>query len=149
MNNVQEKSKESNSPRPLVVDANVMLSALIKESYTHTLLFSESFKLFTPEYIFTEFEKHKEEIIEKTKRTAPEFFRLIEVLRRRITIVPPEELIQYFKEAEQITPDPDDMIYFALALKLNCPIWSNDKKLKKQNRIKVYHTHELNKVNLS
>jgi predicted nucleic acid-binding protein len=35
------------------------------------------------------------------------------------------------------------MVYHALALKLNCAIWTNDKKLKQQTKIKIYHTHEL------
>ena len=90
----------------LVIDANILFSALIKDSFTSTIIFSDTFRLFTPEFISTELEKHKEEI----------------------------------------TPDLDDMVYFALALKLNCPIWSNDKKLKQQNKIKIYHTHELNKI---
>ena len=38
------------------------------------------------------------------------------------------------------------MAYFALALKLNCAIWSNDKKLKEQNKIQVCSTHELSKI---
>jgi len=130
----------------LVVDANVLFSALIKDSFAYNLLFSGSFHLFTPEYIFTEMEKHKEEILKKTERSEEEFFRLLEILKRRIVIVPLEELVSYVEEAEKLTPDPDDMAYFALALKLNCAIWSNDKKLKDQNRIKVYNTHELSKL---
>jgi len=74
------------------------------------------------------------------------FFRLIEKLKRRIIIIPLEELIFYVEEAEDLTPDPDDMVYFALALKLNCIIWSNDKKLKEQDKIKVYSTHELSSL---
>jgi len=130
----------------LVVDANVLFSALIKDSFAYNLIFSDSFHLFTPEYIFTELEKHKEELLKKSERTDEEFFRLVETLKRRIVIVPLEELVPYVEEAEKLTPDPDDMAYFALALKLNCPIWSNDKKLKKQDKIKVYHTHELSKI---
>ena len=130
----------------LVIDANVLFSALIKESFNYNLLFSGKFHLFTPEYIFTELEKHKEELMNKTERTTEEFFRLVETLKRRIVIVPLEELVPHIKEAEKLTPDPDDMAYFALALKLNCAIWSNDKKLKDQNKIKVYHTHELSKI---
>jgi predicted nucleic acid-binding protein len=57
-----------------------------------------------------------------------------------------EELSEFVQEAENITPDPDDMVYFALALRMKCPIWSNDKKLKEQEKVKVYNTHEL--VNL-
>ena len=130
----------------LVVDANVLFAALIKDSFSYNLFFSDKFHLFTPEYIFAEFEKHKEEILEKTERTTEEFFRLFEILKRRIVLIPLEELTPYVKEAEKITPDPDDMAYFALALKLNCAIWSNDKKLKEQDTIKVYHTHELKKL---
>lgn len=121
-------------------------SALIKDSFACNLLFSSSFHFVTPEYIFTELEKHKEEILKKTERTNEEFFRLVETLKRRIVIVPLEELVPYVEEAEKLTPDPDDMAYFALALKLNCAIWSNDKKLKEQDKIKVYHTHELQKI---
>jgi len=106
----------------LVIDANVLFSALIKDSFTYNLLFNEKFHLFTPEYIFTELEKHKEEILEKTERTTEEFFRLLEILKRRIVIVPLEKLVPYVEEAEKLTPDPDDMVYFALAFKLNCAI---------------------------
>lgn len=107
------------------------------------LLFSGRFHLFTPEYVFTEFEKHKEEILEKTERTTEEFFRLLEIVKRRIILVPLEEIIAYVEEAEKISPDPCGMSYFALALKYDCAIWSNDKKLKQQRSVKVYHTHEL------
>jgi len=131
----------------LVVDDNVIFAALIKEdSFAYTLLFSDAFHIFTPEYIFTELEKHKDELLEKTERTTEEFFRLVETLKRRINIIPLEELVPYVEEAEKLTPDPDDMAYFALALKLNCAIWSNDKKLKVQDKIKVYNTHELSKI---
>ena len=130
----------------LVIDANVLFSALIKDSFAYNLLFSGSFHLFTPEYIFTELEKHKEELLKKTERTDEEFSGLLEILKRRVIIVPLEELVPYVEEAEKLTPDPDDMAYFALALKLNCVIWSNDKKLKVQDKIKVYNTHELSKI---
>jgi len=130
----------------LVVDANVLFSALIKEGFSYALLFSGKLHLFTPELVFTELEKHKEELMNKTERTTGEFLRLVETLKRRIVIVPLEELIPFIEEAETLTPDPDDMAYFALALKLNCAIWSNDKKLKEQNKIKVYLTHELSKL---
>lgn len=130
----------------LVVDANILFAALIKDSFSYNLLFSDKFRLFTPEYIFTELEKHKEEIFEKIERPAEEFFRLLEILKRRIILVPLEELTSYVEKAEKLTPDPDDMAYFALALKLNCAIWSNDKKLKEQDKITIYYTHELSKI---
>jgi predicted nucleic acid-binding protein len=40
-------------------------------------------------------------------------------------------------------PHLKDVEYFALALKLDCPIWSNEKAFKKQSRVKVISTKEL------
>ena len=48
-----------------------------------------------------------------------------------------------YGEAKEISPDPDDVPYLALALKLGCAIWSNDKELKKQSVVKVYNTQEI------
>lgn len=128
----------------LVVDANVLFAVLIKDNFSSQLLFNEKFHLFRPEYVFIEIEEHLEEIISKTERTIGEFYNLLEVLKRRIVLVPLEELTEYIGAAEKITPDPDDMAYIALALKLNGAIWSNDKELKeKQKVIKIYPTHEL------
>ena len=49
----------------------------------------------------------------------------------------------FIDEAESISPDPYDIDYFALALKFDCAIWSNDKKLKQQNKIKIFSTKDL------
>ncbi len=79
----------------LVVDANVIIAAIIKESTSYTLLFREDFHLYTSEYILTEIEEHKEEILKKTKKTEEDFYKLIETLKRRISLVPLEELVSY------------------------------------------------------
>lgn len=130
----------------LVVDANVLFAVLIKKSFSYNLFFTGKLHLFTPEYVFNEIEKHEKEIIEKTERTEEELLTLLETLKKRLIIVPLEELVHYVKEAEELTPDPDDMVYFALALKLNCAIWSCDKKLKEQDKIDVYNTDDLSKI---
>ena len=48
------------------------------------------------------------------------------------------------EEVNQI--DPKDIDYVALAYKLNCPLWTNDKKLKKLQCIKVLSTEDLLKI---
>ena len=128
----------------LVVDANIIFAAIIKESTTHELLFDERLHLFTAEFFFTEFEKHAEELQEKTGKSKEELNNLIDVLKKKIALIPLEELLPYFDEAEKISPDSGDVAYFALALKLKCALWSQDKKLKeKQNKVKVYSTEDL------
>lgn len=56
----------------LVVDANIVFAALIKESKIHELIFDEKLHLFTTEFFFTEFEKHAKELQEKTGKTEEE-----------------------------------------------------------------------------
>jgi predicted nucleic acid-binding protein len=128
----------------LVVDANVLFSALIKQGKTAELLLDLSMNLYTPKFILDEFEKYRQEIIAKTKRSEEEFAEIFDMFKGIIHVVPEEEFVKYLKEAEKISPDSKDIMYFALALKLNCPIWSNDKRLKNQDKIKVYSTEELN-----
>ena len=44
----------------------------------------------------------------------------------------------------QISPDPDDVEYLAVALSLGCAIWSKDSDLKeKQSRVNVFSTSDL------
>ena len=52
------------------------------------------------------------------------------------------EYVDFLSEAKNISPDPKDVPYFALALKFNCPIWTNDKLLKTQKKVKIISTHE-------
>jgi len=131
----------------LVIDANVLFSVLIKKGKTEELIFEADLHLFAPEFIFKEFEKYKEVILEKTERTTVEFNWLLRILKKKIKTVPNEDTEKYIAEAEKISPDKKDVDYFALALKLKCPIWSNDKQLKtKQKAITVYSTEDLAKL---
>ena len=127
----------------LVIDANVLFSILIKKGKTEDLLFQEDLHIFAPEFLFEEFEKYRDLILVKTQRSSKEFDKLLNLLRERIKTVLNKETDKYLEQANKICPDENDVDYFALALKLNCPIWSNDKRLKKQDVVKVYSTTEL------
>ena len=67
----------------------------------------------------------------------------MEIIQRRIRLIPYEEFEPFMEEAEKISPDLKDTQYLALALKLNCAIWSNDKKLEKQDKVKIFSTEDL------
>ncbi|MBS3095296.1 hypothetical protein J4231_01320 [Candidatus Woesearchaeota archaeon] len=125
----------------LVIDANILFAALIKNSRTSELLFKHT--LYAPEYIFTEFKKYKDEVREKTHRSEEDFNLVFDLFERNVILVPKEEINLFLDKAEKICPDPKDVPYFALCLKQNCAFWTNDKKLKKQDIIKIYSTEEL------
>jgi len=130
----------------LVIDANVLFSVLIKRGKTEELILHEDIQLFAPEFIFEEFDKYTKLITEKTERSKEELDEILDVLKKKIKTIPNEETEKSLSEAQIICPDKDDVEYFALALKLHCPLWSQDKALKQQNIIKVYSTEELNKM---
>lgn len=66
--------------------------------------------------------KHAKEIQKKSEKTEEELNYLFDILKKRIALIPLEELLPYLVEAEKISPDTDDVVYFALALKLKCAI---------------------------
>ena len=127
----------------LVVDANVLFSVLIKSGKTEDLMFELDLNLFAPEFIFQEFEKYKDVILIKSERSEIEFNRLMLILKKKIKTVSNKETEKFISQSQEICPDENDVDYFALALKLKCDIWSNDKKLKDQSVIRIYSTSEL------
>ena len=137
----------SGSKMELIIDANVLMSALVKaKGFTYDLIFNDKIKLSAPELLLSEFEKHKEEITKKSNLSKEELDLFLSLISARIDLIPLSEFKNQIDHAERISPDPDDTEYLALALKLNCPIWSNDKKLKEQEIIKIYSTEELIKI---
>jgi predicted nucleic acid-binding protein len=127
----------------LVIDANVLFAALIKEGKTIEILLNPNFNFYAPEFLFEEFNKYKSEILHKTHRSGQEFSEIFGILKEIIEIVPRDKYKDKLQLAEGFSPDNGDVDYFALALNLNCGIWSNDKELKKQNKVKVHFTEEL------
>ncbi len=127
----------------IIVDANPIISILVKPGKPIELFFVEELELIAPSLLLEEIETNKDEIAQKSDLSKEEIDKLFTVLKQRITIIPEEDFITYREKAKEVCPDEKDVIYFALALHLKCPIWSNEKKLKNQNKIKIYATHEL------
>ncbi len=134
----------------LVIDANVVISCLIAGSWTLRVFFaamlSKRLALISPEYLFVEIDEHFEEITGKTKLSEEELNYLLEIMEKEIRLVPVEEFEDKIEEAEEASPDPDDVAYLALALKFFCPMWSNDKRLKDQDKVTVLNTSEVSKL---
>ena len=129
----------------VVLDANVLFSALILDSTTRKLILEYDGTFLFPEYIFEEAEKHKEEILQKSGMNSYEFNKLLALILRKVIIIPSEVLAPYRQEPYEIAKDIDanDMLFFACALAYkDSVIWSNDSRLKKQSQIKVINTEE-------
>ena len=127
----------------LVVDANELFSAIIAKGKTLNLFFDRRLERVSPKFILGEFREHKSEIMEKSGLNEEDISSFLILLTPKIEFFKTEDFVEFLEEAKEISPDPDDAEYFALALKLNCPIWSEDKGFKKQSRVKIYSTSEL------
>ena len=132
----------------LIVNANILFSALIKNGATRELMLNDRLILYAPEFVFEEFLNHLNELEQKTQT---ETYKLQDIAQMLITesdlkIVSLKEIKSYKEKARKISPDPNDVLYFATALKMNCGIWSNDKRLKNQDNVEVYATHDLKKL---
>ncbi len=130
----------------LVIDTNIFIAALLKDSKIRELIVNSHCNLLVPELIYQEIEEHKEELINKSGLSEEEFNNLISLLNKYLTIIPNEKLANYQKEAETIIGaiDKDDIPIMAASLSNNnCPIWSDDFHLQKQKTIKVFTTKEI------
>jgi predicted nucleic acid-binding protein len=126
-----------------VVDTNIMFSFFWKDSLIKKLLMDQEIILFSPEFALEEIKKYEKEIMRKAKINKKEFNSLREELAIAIEFVSLEEYKGYLKKALKVSPDENDLDFFALALKLKIPLWSNDKLLKKQNILKVLETKDV------
>lgn len=130
----------------IIIDSNVLFSALIKDSKTRSIIFEyDGFFLF-PSYIFEEMQEHMDELREKSKMPKEDFRKLLHLILRKVLIVSDEVLDPFKQDAVEIIKNIDlnDAPFFACALAYPASaIWSDDKRLKNQNKIRVFNTKEL------
>jgi predicted nucleic acid-binding protein len=131
----------------LVLDSNIIFSALIKKSITRDIILSDFFELYAPEYIFNEITKHKELLLKKSKLDRGDFDALLLLLQKHIHLVTKDKYNEKMATAEDILGNIDitDSPFLALALALNCSIWSNDGHFKQQDQVVVYTTKDMAK----
>ena len=118
----------------IIIDSNVLFSALIKDSHTRRLILEYDRQFLFPDFIFRELENHKEELLKKTGLNSSSFEQLLGIILRKVQIVPDEKIKPYKNEALRIVEqiDPDDAVFVACALAYpNSIIWSDDKALKR------------------
>jgi predicted nucleic acid-binding protein len=129
----------------IVLDTNVLISSLLKNGLTRKIIFLSPLKMCTVDYAKLEIEMHKVEILRKSKLDEQSLNYLIEIIFSKIDFVSLENKELFKDKAIEImrNVDIDDSFFVALAMSLNCPIWSNDSHMKKQNAVKVYTTNEM------
>ncbi len=128
----------------LVIDTNILVSFFRPNPVQLIITNSASFgiKLFAPEYAIDELKKNQSDILKYAKINSNQFEEKLSELSHFINIVSGDSFSKFKEEAKQLVHEKDLPI-FALALKLNCAIWSNEPSFKKQDKIPVFSTREM------
>jgi len=132
----------------LVADTNVVVAAILRKGDTRKIVFSKNHCLHSPDRVHDEILKHSEEFMEKACFGREEFLEAIALTFENITTVPIEEYSNFKESAIKAAPKghEDDWPFIALAMKLNCPLWTNDTALKSQGKVSIITTQELIKI---
>ena len=136
----------------LVIDSNVLFTFFWKNSVLNEILSTSDMQLFSPEYALLELKKHESEILHRTKLSKSEFNKRREELAAKVSFIPLEQYtssMKYIISLAKPMPEPEqaellkDIDFIALAIELQCPLWSNDKLLKKQSTVSALSTEDI------
>ena len=131
----------------LVIDTNILVSFFRDNPVRFIILTSKllNLELFAPEYSIDELKKNESEILKYGKINSEQFNNILSDLVKFIIIIPKESFKKYESQSNELIHDKD-IPFFALALSLNCAIWSNEPSFKEQSKIKIFNTSDLRKL---
>ncbi|MGV9013671.1 MAG: PIN domain-containing protein [Flavobacteriales bacterium] len=119
----------------LVVDSNILISCLVKLDGRTAELYldpSERMQYYAPERIMAELTLHRNKIMKITGASSAQHAEVAELLLSMLTIVPNSRIsASNWERAYDLVKgiDENDDQFVALALHLDCPLWTGDKKL--------------------
>lgn len=130
----------------LILDTNIILKALIRNSVVRAILLSPRHTLYLPEHAIDEIREHLDAVKQKTGLSAEEIQAILDTVLASVEVVHSKDILEVWEEAAKIMKpiDVEDVPFIAAALNISCDgIWSDDKHLKHQTRVKVWTTKEL------
>ncbi|MEK6833582.1 MAG: PIN domain-containing protein [Nanoarchaeota archaeon] len=126
----------------VVVDTNILFSFFWRNSFIRKVLVSSNNEFVSSGLAIKELKKYSSLIINKTGISEKEFSIELNKLKNFVKFFSKKEYIHLINEAKRISPDKNDSEFLALCLKLSFPLWSNDKLLKKQDKVIVLNTED-------
>jgi len=130
----------------IVVDANVVIAALAKQSITKEVLLYPFIDYYSPDFLLEELAEHEDEIISKMHTDKAGYQKVLDILTKKIKIVRKAAYSQYMNQVREIIGklDTDDEQYIAVALSIDADgVWSYDPHFKQQKVIRLFSTSEL------
>ena len=131
----------------LVVDTNILVSFFRPNPVNEFISKSKFFnlQLFSSEYMIEELKKNKPDVLKYSGLNLKQFNEKLSELLLFLKLLPESSCKKFESQAKQLTHDKDVPV-FALALSLNCPIWSNEPSFKQQSKIPILSTKDMIKL---
>ena len=129
----------------LVIDANVVISALIADSKTRELIVTLEPDLLTPAYVHEEIETYEDLIVEKSGMEPERVAQFVDLLFQYIETVPVSDFHSSIEPAKTAIgdTDPNDVLYLACAIAHDAAIWSDDADFDEQDLVETYTTRDV------
>ena len=129
----------------LVIDANIVIAALIRNSKVREILLSGKFKFLAPDFVKDETFKYLEYVRQKSGMEKKDLDLLVTLVFQEIQTIPKRDYESELKKAEDLMKeDIKDTQYVACYLALKCDgIWTNDSDFNDKEGIKVFSTEYL------
>jgi predicted nucleic acid-binding protein len=116
--------------RRLVIDANILIRAVLGRRVKETIIgHAEDVDFFAPEVAFDDAQEHLPAVLTKFDRAAEidPALAFLNQLRDIVAAVPEDAYLDIKDQAlARIQRDPDDWPVLAVAMLLDCPIWTED-----------------------
>lgn len=129
----------------LVVDANVLFGALLRDSTNRNLILHGQLDLHAPDWLWGELERNKAFLVKKSRATNAAFDLLIEGLQDHVRSIPLATIEPHMPVALERLGKRDelDAPYVAAAVAINGGVWSHDKALAKRAGVPVLTTRDI------
>lgn len=120
---------------PVVVDTNILFSALIRgESRFSEILLKSGREFYVCELAIVELFRHKEKLVLRSRLSEDEIGQVFHLLLRKLNLYK-EDLIPvaHIRTAHALCSevDPNDMPHVALTLALDAVLWTGDLRLRR------------------
>jgi len=128
----------------LVVDTNILVSFFRENPVNKIILISKSINLdlISPDYCIEELRKNKKDILNYSGLDESGFNNKLKELFNIVKSYANDFYKEFEAKARRLIHEKDIPI-FALALKLRCPIWSNEPDFKNQKEVKVFDNRDM------
>lgn len=128
--------------KTIVLDTNIIFSTLrSKNSSIRNWLADKRYTFYAPKFLFVELFKHKERILKNSPSTEDEVLEFLSLILHHINFIN-EDFIStsIYMNAYSLCKDVDekDTPFVAMAIAMECKIWTRDEELKTGLRLKGF-----------